>query len=303
MLLKLMKKNLIFFLIIFTSLILKASTIKIHVFNPDGNSLNSFSISLKKYKSKKIAKLNSGLRDYILFKNLTKALWFIRVSKDGYYPYELLYFENHNKKDIIVRLKKTNIKDIKFKLYIKKGTNFFLNWKNKKAISVFRKLLNKIKDPHLVKISALLYYNMRKYKKVINLLKKYRNKDQRDLYMLLFSFLELDDYKNALKILSIIDINQPFEPEVGIKIGNFLYDREEYKRAIPFLKKSKEVDPQNPKSYYFLGLSYAALNRKELAIKNLKEYIRLDPDSANTVIADSVIRAFNEINKKEKKHE
>ena len=69
---------------------------------------------------------------------------------------------------------------------------------------------------------------------------------------------------------------------------------------MPFLEKSIKIYPDYPKPYYFLGLSFAALNKRKLAIENLKKFIKMDPDSANTVIADSVIRTLKDLYKEEK---
>jgi tetratricopeptide (TPR) repeat protein len=63
--------------------------------------------------------------------------------------------------------------------------------------------------------------------------------------------------------------------------GTKLMLEKKYQKAILFLKKAIELNPEFSEAYYNLGLSYERLGEYKDSIKNLKEAIKLSPDDAN----------------------
>jgi len=67
--------------------------------------------------------------------------------------------------------------------------------------------------------------------------------------------------------------------------GTKLMLEKKYQKAILFLNKAVELNPEFKEAYYNLGLSYERLGKYKDAIKNLKEAIKLSPDDANAYYA------------------
>ena len=298
-----LEKNRIIFLLSFLliPLLLEGFTV-FRVLDKDGNSLNYYSLSAKNIKNGRVRNLKVNEDKQIKIKNISKGLWRLRVFKKGYYPAETFFYSNHKiNADLNIKISKFTIKyNSESEKILEKGMAYFIKWKDKKAVSMFSKILKDYKDPELMKVNALLFYSLKKYEKAIKILKDIKNQDIMSLQIFVSSLLKIDDYKNALKFLNKIAPEKISNPFIGTEVGEFYYEREEYEKALPFLEKSIKIYPDYPESYYFIGLSFAALNKKELAIENLKKFIKMDPDSANTVIADSVIRTLKDLYKEEK---
>ncbi len=298
-----LEKNRIIFLLSFLliPLLLEGFTV-FRVLDKDGNSLNYYSLSAKNIKNGRVRSFKVNKSEQIKIKDLSKGLWRLRVFKKGYYPAETFFYFNPNiNADLNINISKFAINyNSESKKALEKWMEYFIKWKDKKAVSMISKILKDYKDPELMKVNALLFYSLKKYKKAIKILKDIKNQDIMSLQIFVSSLLKINDYKNALKFLNKIAPEKISNPFIGTKIGEFYYEREEYEKALPFLEKSIKIYPDYPESYYFIGLSFAALNKKELAIENLKKFIKMDPDSANTVIADSVIRTLKDLYKEEK---
>jgi superkiller protein 3 len=67
--------------------------------------------------------------------------------------------------------------------------------------------------------------------------------------------------------------------------GTKLMLEKKYQKAIAFLKKAIELNPEFSEAYYNLGLSYERVGEYKDAIKNLKEARKLSPDNPNTYYA------------------
>ena len=67
--------------------------------------------------------------------------------------------------------------------------------------------------------------------------------------------------------------------------GTKLMLEKKYQKAIVFLQKAIELNPEFKEAYYNLGLSYERLGEYKDAIKNLKKAIQLSPDDANAYYA------------------
>ena len=62
--------------------------------------------------------------------------------------------------------------------------------------------------------------------------------------------------------------------------GGKLFLERQFERAIPDLKRSLELDPQQARATELLGLSYFFLNRTEEAEETFRQACRLDPDDS-----------------------
>ncbi len=71
-----------------------------------------------------------------------------------------------------------------------------------------------------------------------------------------------------------------------MKAGIEYYDLGEYKEAIKALNKSIEINPDNARSYYRLGLVYLADGNKDAAIKQYDILKKLDENFARKLFED-----------------
>ncbi len=286
-----MFKKISLFLLIFI-IFFKVYGQKLVFTDNDNTPLKGVKVSLLLYKGKDKVNLKSDYRGEVILKKLKQGLWKVRVYKEGFYPDDFFLFLN-----------KRNAWTPKYQLTESKNNSseflkaceYFFKWKDKKAAKIFVKY----KDPNSLRLAALSYYYSKKYEKAEKLLSD--TKFERNRVLLADIYLRANDYRKAVKVLKKIKPESVYNPDILRNIEKFFYEREEYEKAIPFLKRSIYLFPKEAKAYYFLGLSYAATNKREDAIKNLKKFIKLEPDSVDVVIADSVIRTLNEMKKEGKK--
>ena len=67
--------------------------------------------------------------------------------------------------------------------------------------------------------------------------------------------------------------------------GMEFYKNEEYRKAIPYLKKATERNPKDETAWFFLGVAYGKLGQLQDAIEALKQAIRIKPDYAKAHFA------------------
>jgi tetratricopeptide (TPR) repeat protein len=131
---------------------------------------------------------------------------------------------------------------------------------------------------------------LEKFEEAVDYLKKYNpvsKEDKKDKYNELgFSYLKLQDSKNALEQYSQTLSLFPDNPVALRGLGNVYYEIEEdYEQAILNFEKAVQVDEEGSKSiYYKLGWLYNDMERYDDAIKILVKAIDYDSeDSGNRV--------------------
>ena len=96
-----------------------------------------------------------------------------------------------------------------------------------------------------------------------------------------------EEFKKAIKILE--DLYQQ-QPDIDVKnnlidalfaYGGYLNDYYvlEYDKSINFFKRIIELDPENYRAHYNLGIAYFNLNRFEEALNSYKIAISIKPDN------------------------
>jgi tetratricopeptide (TPR) repeat protein len=99
-------------------------------------------------------------------------------------------------------------------------------------------------------------------------------------------------YKNELDS-SMMRFNQAWlldstNANIYWGFGNILGRKQQFKKSIPFLAKSIEINPNNPKVYECISTSYGQIffetkdiKYLNLTIENLKHSVRLNPNNAS----------------------
>ena len=122
------------------------------------------------------------------------------------------------------------------------------------------------------------------------LLKEYYLYNSFDLtapYNIGVSYFNIRDYSNAFQYLSIANTNDDYE--ILYYLGSCKYNLGEYKSAIPFLKKSLIINPNNSLAIYLLGQSYISLGDKKESKRQLKLLMNIDD-----ILFDTLKLSFDE---------
>ncbi len=265
-------------------------------------------ISLYLPKIKKGFELNTDKRGKFEAENIKKGLWRIRIYKFGYFPVEIYKFVDTDKTKIRdILLKKIHTSEIsdQYSKDIDNGIIYFIKNKYKKSIKIFEKLIKN--NPNSILLNSVLaesYYYSGKYDKApefYSRVLKTNEEKNRIKEKIISCFIRKGVANRKLNEIKSFNINKSYNPLILTEIGVFFYKRGEFEDSVRYLLKSIELYPEDSQAHYYLGLSYTSMNKPEKAIKHLKRFIELDPDSPDTVIADSIINTFKEMEKKRKK--
>ena len=144
-------------------------------------------------------------------------------------------------------------------------------------------------NQNIIYYLGLAYYKIGFYNKSIHFLKDYYLSNSSDLtavYTMGMAYFYNQDYKNAFKYLSIANSNDDYE--ILYYLGACQYHLENYRKAIPFYKKSLIINPQNSYAIYLLGQTYIVLGNKKEAKRQLKLLTDLD-----TILFETLKLSFN----------
>jgi tetratricopeptide (TPR) repeat protein len=98
-------------------------------------------------------------------------------------------------------------------------------------------------------------------------------------------YLNTSDYYNALYSYQNALHYGDSSGNVLTSIGECLYWIKKYPSAINFLEQSIEVSPKDPTTYFYLGASYKALNKLEMAMDYFK--------TADTLLQNSLLSSVD----------
>jgi superkiller protein 3 len=90
------------------------------------------------------------------------------------------------------------------------------------------------------------------------------------------------------KALDLVDESIAFNENVAkshILRGRILMEQAAFDEAFVSFDRAKEIEPTNHEAYYFAGLCYERITRKEDALTNYVKANELDPSSAQYVVA------------------
>lgn len=96
------------------------------------------------------------------------------------------------------------------------------------------------------------------------------------------------DYAKALGYYNIIlerDIERPVASVIFIHRGMALFGAAEYEAAANDFLQAADLDPQNPKAPYHLGVLYRVMERQEEAIEAFRKSLKINPYHLDTLLA------------------
>ncbi len=81
----------------------------------------------------------------------------------------------------------------------------------------------------------------------------------------------------------------PRDPEPRLKLANFLYDHQQYTKAIEWYQKALELDPKNVNARTDLGTAYFYTGRPREALGEYRKSLETDPRHEPTLLNTIVV--------------
>jgi cytochrome c-type biogenesis protein CcmH/NrfG len=76
----------------------------------------------------------------------------------------------------------------------------------------------------------------------------------------------------------------PKDPEIPLKLANFLYDQGQYPQAIEWYQKSLAINPKNVNARTDLGTAYYYIGQTGKALEEYRQSLAIDPDHKPTLL-------------------
>ena len=97
------------------------------------------------------------------------------------------------------------------------------------------------------------------------------------------------DTAAIVKQLQEMAAQNPKDPDVRLKLANFLYDQRQYSQAIEWYQRALELDPKNVNAHTDLGTAYFYLGRSQDALAEYRKSLQLDPKHEATLLNTIVV--------------
>lgn len=81
----------------------------------------------------------------------------------------------------------------------------------------------------------------------------------------------------------------PKDPEIPLKLANYLYDQKLYDKAIEWYQRALELDPKNVNSRTDLGTAYFYTGRPKDALREYDKALAYDPQHEQTLLNSIVV--------------
>jgi len=76
----------------------------------------------------------------------------------------------------------------------------------------------------------------------------------------------------------------PKDPDIPLKLANFLYDQHQYQQAIGWYQKSLALNPKNVNARTDLGTAYYYSGQSGQALEEYRQSLAIDPDHKPTLL-------------------
>lgn len=108
--------------------------------------------------------------------------------------------------------------------------------------------------------------------------KRLRCYDEEILIKLGIVYTKLKEFQNALKVLNVALLINPFNRDTRFYLGKAFYGKGNLDHAIKQTKKALEIEPNDPEIHFTLGLYYDKKGWHDLAVAEYQEALYLKPD-------------------------
>jgi tetratricopeptide (TPR) repeat protein len=97
------------------------------------------------------------------------------------------------------------------------------------------------------------------------------------------------DTTAVVKTLEEQAAQNPKDAEIRLKLANYLYDQQQWPRAIEWYQKALELDPKNVNARTDLGTAYFNLGRPQDALREYRKSLEIDPTHQPTMFNSIVV--------------
>lgn len=97
------------------------------------------------------------------------------------------------------------------------------------------------------------------------------------------------DNAAILKQLQEMAAQNPKDPEIRLKLANFLYDQKQYTQSIEWYQRALELDPKNVNARTDLGTAYFYTGRSQDALREYRKSLEIDPQHEPTLLNTIVV--------------
>ena len=92
------------------------------------------------------------------------------------------------------------------------------------------------------------------------------------------------DTASVVKQLQEEAEQNPKDPDIPLKLANFLYDQRQYQEAIEWYQKSLAIDPKNVNARTDMGTAYFYIGQGQQALREYSQCLAIDPDHKPTLL-------------------
>ncbi len=97
------------------------------------------------------------------------------------------------------------------------------------------------------------------------------------------------DSAALIKQMEDLAAQNPKDPEVRLKLANFLYDQKQYSQSIGWYQRALEIDPKNVNARTDLGTAYFYIGRPQDALEQYRQSLEMDPKHEPTLLNSIVV--------------
>jgi tetratricopeptide (TPR) repeat protein len=97
------------------------------------------------------------------------------------------------------------------------------------------------------------------------------------------------DSAALIKQMEDMAAQNPKDPEVRLKLANFLYDQKQYNQSIGWYQRGLEIDPKNVNARTDLGTAYFYTGRPQDALEQYRQSLEMDPKHEPTLLNSIVV--------------
>jgi tetratricopeptide (TPR) repeat protein len=97
------------------------------------------------------------------------------------------------------------------------------------------------------------------------------------------------DISAVAKALEEQAVQNPKDPVPRLKLANYLYDQQQWPRAVEWYQRTLELDPKNVNARTDLGTAYFRLGRPQDALREYRKSLDIDPTHQPTMFNAIVV--------------
>jgi tetratricopeptide (TPR) repeat protein len=97
------------------------------------------------------------------------------------------------------------------------------------------------------------------------------------------------DNAAVIKQMEEMASRSPKDPEIRLRLANFLYDQKQYAQSIEWYQRALELDPKNVNARTDLGTAYFYTGRSQDALREYRQSLAIDPKHEPTLLNTVVV--------------